>query len=236
MRNFKLFAPLVTWQASGGAAFLFFVFASATPAQQAAQTTGGTGAGADVTSMDIEALMNIDVTTASRFADKLSDAPSIMSVVTSDELRRFGGMTLGEILQRVTGLTGTSQYFTDRSMVAARGDQTKTAGGHILFLINGRPTREVQEGGIISDLLESFPVEIIDRIEVIRGPGSVLYGTNAFSAVINLITRKAKNNQAAADALGGAKGAVDSSAQLMYKRGDLSAVCQRRCKNPHSAV
>jgi outer membrane receptor protein involved in Fe transport len=224
MRNFKLFAPFATWQATWGAAFLLFAFASATPAQQAAQTAGGTGAGADVTSMDIEALMNIDVTTASRFADKLSDAPSIMSVVTSDELRRFGGMTLGEILQRVTGLTGTSQYFTDRSMVAARGDQTKTAGGHILFLINGRPTREVHEGGIISDLLESFPVEIIDRIEVIRGPGSVLYGTNAFSAVINLITRKAKNNQATADALGGAKGAVDSSAQLMYKRGDLSAV------------
>jgi outer membrane receptor for ferrienterochelin and colicin len=92
MRNFKLFALLATWQASWGAAFLLFVFASATPAQQVAQAAGGTAAGADVTSMDIEALMNIDVTTASRFADKLSDAPSIMSVVTSDELRRFGGM------------------------------------------------------------------------------------------------------------------------------------------------
>jgi outer membrane receptor for ferrienterochelin and colicins len=108
--------------------------------------------------------------------------------------------------------------------VAARGDQTKTAGGHILFLINGRPTREVQEGGIISDLLESFPVEIIERIEVIRGPGSVLYGSNAFSAVINVITKKAKNNQATVEALGGADGAVDSSAQLMYKHGDLTAV------------
>jgi outer membrane receptor protein involved in Fe transport len=133
-------------------------------------------------------------------------------------------MTLGEILQRVTGLTGTSQYFTDRSMVAARGDQTKTAGGHILFLINGRPTREVQEGGIISDLLESFPVEIIERIEVIRGPGSVLYGSNAFSAVVNLITKKARNNQVTIEGLGGANDAVASSAQLIYKRGNLSAV------------
>jgi len=193
-------------------------------AQQPSRQTDSTTRGADVTSMDIEALMNLDVTTASRFADKLSDAPSIMSVVTSDELRRFGGVTLGEILQRVTGLTGTSQYFTDRSMVAARGDQTKTAGSHILFLINGRPTREVQEGGIISDLLESFPVEIIERIEVIRGPGSVLYGTNAFSAVVNLITKKAKSNQATVEALGGADGAVTSSTQLLYKRGNLNAV------------
>ena len=187
-------------------------------------TEGRSAPAPDLSSMDIEALMNVEVTSASRFTDKLSDAPSIMSVVTNDELRRFGGMTLGEVLQRVTGLTGTSQYFTDRSMVAARGDQTKTAGGHILFLINGRPTREVQEGGIISDLLESFPVGIIERIEVIRGPGSVLYGSNAFSAVINLITKKAGNDQATIEALGGANSAVASSAQLMYKRGNLSAV------------
>jgi outer membrane receptor protein involved in Fe transport len=224
MRRFQWFKGMKSRQVPCRAAFVFLAFSAAALAQQPAQLPGPNAAGTDVTSMDIEALMNLDVTTASRFADKLSDAPSIMSVVTSDELRRFGGMTLGEILQRVTGLTGTSQYFTDRSMVAARGDQTKTAGGHILFLINGRPTREVQEGGIISDLLESFPVEILERIEVIRGPGSVLYGSNAFSAVINLITKKATNDQVTAEALGGADGAVASSAQLMYKRGSLSAV------------
>jgi len=206
------------------AVLVFCIFPATMSAQQPTQSTDANITGGDVTSMDIEALMNLDVTTASRFPDKLSDAPSIMSVVTSDELRRFGGMTLGEILQHVTGLTGTSQYFTDRSMVAARGDQTKTSGGHILFLINGRPTREVQEGGIISDLLESFPVEILERIEVIRGPGSVLYGSNAFSAVINLITREAKNDQVTVAGLGGTGDTVDSSAQLMYKRGDLSAV------------
>jgi outer membrane receptor for ferrienterochelin and colicins len=224
MRHFKRFRRKKSWRARWIAMALLLACAPTVLAQQAASRAESDAAGGDVTSMDIEALMNVDVTTASRFADKLADAPSIMSVVTSDELRRFGGRTLGEVLQRVTGLTGTSQYFTDRSMVAARGDQTQTAGAHILFLINGRPTREVQEGGIMSDLLESFPVEIIERIEVIRGPGSVLYGTNAFSAVINLITRKATGNQASAEALGGADGAVNSAAQFMYKRGKVSAV------------
>jgi outer membrane receptor protein involved in Fe transport len=168
--------------------------------------------------------MNLKVTTASLFSDTLSQAPSIMSVVTSDELRRFGGLTLGEILDRVPGLTQSSQYFTDRSLIAADGDQTKTSGAHILFLINGRPTREVMEGGIISDLLESFPVEILERIEIIRGPGSVLYGSNAFSAVVNLITRKAEGNQASVKGMGGANGAMAASGHFTYKRGDFSMV------------
>ena len=179
---------------------------------------------ADLASMDLEKLMDIRVTTASLFSDKLSQAPSIMSVVTADELRRLRGLTLNEILQTVPGLTRSTQYFVDRSMVAARGDQTKTDGGHILFMIDGRPTREVMEGGIISDLLESFPVDILDRIEIIKGPGSVLYGSNAFSAVVNLITRKADGTEVTVKGTGGVGAAMDSSANLTLDRGHLNAV------------
>jgi outer membrane receptor protein involved in Fe transport len=192
--------------------------------QPASPPAGSGNSDSDLASMDLERLMNIEVTTASRFQDKLANAPSIMSVVTSDELRRFGGMSLNEILQRVPGLTGSTQYFIDRSLVAALGDQTKTGGQHILFLINGRPTREVVDGGIISDLLESFPVDILERIEVIKGPGSVLYGSNAFLAVVNLITRKAKGDEVDVRGLAGARGTLDSSGDLFYNRGDLSAV------------
>jgi outer membrane receptor protein involved in Fe transport len=200
------------------------VFLPAGLAQSPSQSNVSDYQPSDLASMDIEKLMDLNVTTASRFEDKLSDAPGIMSVVTRDELLRFGGMTLGEILQRVPGLTGTTQNFTDRSMVAARGDQTGTDGSHILFLINGRPTREVMEGGIISDLLESFPVAILERIEVIRGPGSVLYGSNAYSAVINLITQTPDSHRATSVALGGPNGAVASSTEFFYKRGNFNAV------------
>ena len=200
------------------------IFSAAVWAQSPAPPAASGAPSQDLTSLDLAALLNMKVTTASRFAEDISGAPGIMSVVTSDELRRFGGMTLGEILQRVPGLTGSSQNFTDRSLVSARGDQTTTDGGHILFLINGRPTREVMEGGIITDLLESFPVDILERIEVIKGPGSVLYGSNAFSAVINLITRKAEGTEASASALGGAGSALDSAGHFMYRRGDFNAV------------
>jgi len=178
----------------------------------------------DLSSMDLESLLKVKVVTASKFSQDLADAPGVISVVTRDELRRFGGMTLREILERVPGLAGTTASFTDRSMVGARGDQTKINSGHILYLINGRPTREVLEGGIASDLLESFPVGILERIEVIKGPGSVLYGSNAFSAVVNLITQKADGRQLVVTGLGGPGGAASGSGKVMFERGAFRLV------------
>ena len=177
----------------------------------------------DPTDMPLESLLTMEVTTASKFPEKLSGAASIISVVTQDELRRFGAMTLREALERVPGLQASSNVFNDRSMIAARGDQLKVNGGHILILINGRPVREIMDGGIVSDLMQSFPVSLLERIEVIRGPGSVLYGTNAFSGVINLITKKAVGQSAAfrgytVDGRGGASG------EMLLERGKLNLV------------
>ncbi|MEO8098894.1 MAG: TonB-dependent receptor [Acidobacteriota bacterium] len=175
----------------------------------------------DEGTIDLESLLSTKVITASKFSENLTDAAGIISVISEDELRRFSGITLREVLERVPGLSLSSAYFTDRSLIAARGDQTKINGGHVLFLINGRPTREVLEGGLISDLLEAFPVVALQRIEVIKGPGSVLYGSNAFSAVINLITKRATGNGLTISAFGGEKGAKGSSAQAMIQRGNF---------------
>ncbi len=164
----------------------------------------------------------MEVTTASKFPEKLSDAAGVMSVVTQDELRRFGAMTLREALERVPGLMALTSFFTDRSLVSVRGDQTKDNGSHVLILINGRPAREVLEGGIVSDLLQSFPVNILERIEVIRGPGSVLYGSNAFSGVINLITKKAVGSSAALRTYSVEPGAGGVSGELLFERGALN--------------
>jgi outer membrane receptor protein involved in Fe transport len=196
-----------------------------TPVSSSAQSLGGRcssgGRVADLTNLDLEALLNTRIITASRFSEQESDAPGIISVVSSDEIRRFGGTTLRDVLERVPGLTGTSAYFTDRNMIAARGDQTKIDGGHILLLINGRPTREILEGGVISDLLESFPIEALDHIEVVRGPGSVLYGSNAFSAVINLITKDVQSGGFSLSGAGGAGGAFGTSGTASLTCGDL---------------
>ena len=192
--------------------------AAAQVASQAPPTNGRSDLGA----LDLESLLSTKVVTASKFSENMADAPGVISVISQDELRRFGGTTLQEVLERVAGLSIASAYFTDRSLIAARGDQTKINGGHILFLINGRPTREVLEGGLISDLLEAFPVNALEKIEVIKGPGSVLYGSNAFSAVVNLITKKAEGNGLTVSGFGGEKGMQGNSGQVMVKRGDFS--------------
>jgi outer membrane receptor for ferrienterochelin and colicins len=199
----------------------------ATPAaaQQASRMCGeGPAPGDDLLALDLASLLEVKVITASKSSETLSDAPGVIAVVGRDELRRFGGMTLREALERVPGLTGASSYFTDRSLVAVRGDLTKANGGHMLILVNGRPSREVLEGGLVSDLLESFPVNILERIEVIKGPGSVLYGSNAFSAVVNLIVQKADRNGVVLSGSGGRAGAFSTSALATVECGALNVV------------
>lgn len=176
------------------------------------------------TDMSLEDLVNIKVKVASKSEESISDAPGVISVITQDQLKRFGGTTLGDVLKRVPSFLGTTVYMTDRSVIASRGDQVMPSSSHILLLINGRPVREVLEGGIKSEIYESFPVTVIERIEVIRGPGSVLYGSQAFSAVINVVTKSPDiNGVTVSGALGGDL-YNHVSANINYKFGDFGMV------------
>ena len=178
--------------------------------------------------LSLSELLNIKVNIASKTEENISDAPGVISVITRDELNRFGGTTLGDVLKRVPSFLGSTSYLTDRSLIAPRGDQVGTTSNHVLLLFNGRPVREVLESGVKSEVYESFPVNIIERIEVIRGPGSVLYGTQAFSAVINVITRSADENRiSASGALGeGLRNNIMGSIQ--HKVGDFGLVVAAR--------
>ncbi|MBN1781436.1 TonB-dependent receptor [bacterium] len=182
----------------------------------------------DLLSLSLEEILNMEITTVSKSAEKLSDAPGVVSVITKDELSRFGGTTLKDILERVPSLIGSTVYMTDRSTIAARGDQVLASSSHVLLLINGRPVRESLEGGIKSEIYESFPVNIIEKIEVIRGPGSVLYGSNAFSAVINIITETADKNGLSVSGIAGQSGSHGALAKAKTKLGDLNVIAAGR--------
>jgi outer membrane receptor protein involved in Fe transport len=182
------------------------------------------GAAPDPFAMDLNSLFNTKITTASKFSEKLFDAAAVVSVVTQDELNRFGGATLLEVLERVPGLNISSSFLADSSLITIRGDQTRANAGHILILINGRPVREILAGGVRSDILESFPINTLERIEVVKGPGSVLYGSDAFSGVINLITKKAEGTDIRAAVAGGAAGERSATESILFEKGSLNIV------------
>jgi outer membrane receptor for ferrienterochelin and colicin len=207
------------------AAGFLWLAANVCLAQQTTPPAAAPTAGpSDLFSLDLESLSNMKVTTASKFPERLSDAAGVVSVVTQDELQRFGGTTLLEVLERVAGLNISSTFLADSSLIAIRGDQTRANAGHVLILINGRPVREILEGGVSSDILESFPINTLERIEVVKGPGSVLYGSDAFSGVINLITKKAEGKDFRVSAAEGAAGERSASESALYQRGALNIV------------
>ncbi len=139
-------------------------------------------------------ILNMEITTASKKAESSSEAPGVISTITAREIKAFGANSLWDILNMVPSLQPTFNLIYGKNISALRGDLLVESDRHILILINGRPIRETENGGFNNPIYNSFPVEIIDQIEIVRGPGSVLYGTNAFAGVINIITRKASED------------------------------------------
>lgn len=141
----------------------------------------------DLFDMDLEELT---VSVASKRDEKISDAPSVISVVTQDEMYRYGARNLLDVLNRVPSLQYINALFFRNNVVSVRGQSAQHLSNRILYLINGRPFRDSLTGGLNMPLLMGIPLENISRLEVIRGPGSVLYGSNAFSSVINIVTKE----------------------------------------------
>ncbi len=142
--------------------------------------------------LSLSDLLQVEVTTVSKKAENPLDAPGIISVITADEIATFGASNLIDVLQRIPNLFVFDSPTFTATGVSLRAGATQHLNNHVLYLINERPLRESQNGGFHSDINLLFPVELIERIEVIRGPGSDLYGSNAFSGTINFITKKAK--------------------------------------------
>ena len=114
--------------------------------------------------------------------------------MTSKEIEGFGALSLSELLDRLTSTYMISTSFAPQGMLAIRGKQTEQYNTNVLILIDGRPLRESFHGGYNGVIYSLFPINSLERIEIIRGPGSVLYGSNAYVGVINLITKKGTDN------------------------------------------
>lgn len=147
----------------------------------------------DLMDLSMEDLMTM-VTTASKKSEKIEDAPSVITVISQKEIKGYSAKNLGEVLNRVVGAIFLSaNCFTD-NVVSFRAQSTTPYNNHILILLNGRPIRDPGTGGLNCSVYDTFPLDAIDHIEIILGPGSVLYGSCAFSGVINIKTKIQKDN------------------------------------------
>ena len=142
----------------------------------------------DETKLDLVLTQAEEVTAASRVTETVEEAPSSVSIVRSEELRQMGYPTIAEAVRGVRGVYVSD----DRSYptVGFRGfSRLGDYGNRVLVLLDGQPTNDNWLGSSYVGYDARTDLEDIERIEVVRGPGSVLYGTNAFSGVINLVTR-----------------------------------------------
>ncbi len=125
-----------------------------------------------------------EVTIATKHETKLNRAPSIVTVITDEEIKNLGYRTFVEILRTVPGFEILKTADLGTVVPAVRGLE---AENKVRVMLNGHLINNPLRGSAF-DNFDDYPVENIKRIEIIRGPGSALYGENAFLAVINIIT------------------------------------------------
>ncbi len=151
----------------------------------------------DLATIDIEKLLKIEipiVTGASKIRQSATEAPSSITVIGAEQIKLYGYRTLADILQSVPGLHVS--YDRTYSSLGFRGftfGGLRDSNNRLLVLVDGhRINNSLSDGAFIGTEF-ILDVDLIEQVEVIRGPGSVLYGGNALFGVINVVTRKGRD-------------------------------------------
>ncbi len=171
----------------------------------------------DIEEVSLDVLLNQEVVVASKKSQKVEEAPAIISVVTKREIEERGYLNLYDALTSLPGINSIETYFGFNQLFF-RGIYSPLYNNKSLVLINGHPFWDSVNG---SYYIEAFPIEAVKRIEVIRGPGSTLYGTNAFSGVINIVTEDGSKNGYSGYVRGTSYNTFETSALVSGSSNDL---------------
>lgn len=135
--------------------------------------------------LSLEELMGVKVSISTNTKQSLSKAPSVVSLITAEDIKATGTTNLMEILQSVPGIYIKNNLFGFKPLITFRG----ASGANVLLMVNGAPAKDlVWSPGIF---WKGMPANMIERVEIIRGPGSALFGSDASAGVINVITKAA---------------------------------------------
>lgn len=147
---------------------------------------------ADLEDLSLEELMNITITSVSKKPQVLSNAAAAIFVITQEDIKRSGARVLPEVFRMVPGLH-VAKIDGNKWAVTSRGFNGRVSN-KLLVLQDGRTLYNTLFSGVFWEA-HDIPLNDIERIEVIRGPGATLYGSNALNGVINIITKHAKDTQ-----------------------------------------
>ena len=157
----------------------------------------------DLTQFSLEDLMNVEVTSVSKKEQKLAKTGAAIFVITQEDIRRSGATNIPDLLRMVPGVD-VARVDHSHWAVTIRGFNDVYAN-KVLVLIDGRSVYHPIYSGVIW-YAQDVPLEDIERIEVIRGPGGTIWGANAMNGVINIITKSAKDTLGGLLTVGGGSG------------------------------
>ena len=154
----------------------------------------------DLTQASLEDLLKIQVTSVSRKEEPLSNTGAAVFVISQEDIRRSGATNIPDVLRMVPGVD-VARVNASTWAISIRGFNDIFAN-KVLVLVDGRSVYNPMTSGVVWSA-QDVPLEDIERIEVIRGPGGTVWGANAVNGVINIITKSAKNTAGGVVALGG---------------------------------
>src|SRR5258708_24355371 len=168
--------------------------------------------GPDLTKLSLADLIKVQIETgygASKFGQNVTRAPASVTIVTVDEIQKYGYRTLADLLRSVPGFYVS--YDPQDAYIGRRGiSRPSDYNTLVLILIDGHRVNENVYDGTYIDGEFVLDFDLIDRVEIIRGPGSSLYGTDAFFAVINIFTKRGRD-------LKGTKVSLSAGGQQSYQ-------------------
>jgi iron complex outermembrane receptor protein len=152
----------------------------------------------DLSTLDIEELARIKVTSVARRPEAVTHASAAVAVISREDIRRSGAANLPEALRLLPGLAAARVGTRDWA-ISSRGFNAQSSN-KMLVLVDGRVVYSPLFAGVFWDI-QRVPLEDIDRIELVRGPGAALWGANAVNGVINVITRAGSESRGGIAAL-----------------------------------
>lgn len=185
----------------------------------------------DLTQMNLEDLMSIEVTSVSKKEQRISAAGAAIFAITQEDIRRSGATTLADVLRMVPGVD-VAQLDANIWVITIRGFSDRFAD-KVLVLIDGRTVYTPTSSGVYWDQ-QDVPLEDIERIEVIRGPAGTVWGANAVNGVISITTKNAKRTRGtlvSADA-----GSGENEQELLQYGGDVGGATAYRVFEKYSGT